>query len=193
VADAGWGREVAAGRVSGPDSGVWAGVGRTLMRVPFGCAGWSVGETGVGRRRGTFPAIPAASPDQLPTVFVTVGIWPVDRAVHLGEETIRIRGRSTARVPGINQIMAKWMVKSSRCAGHRPEPSSSSGSAPLSSTTTWLAASAAGIRASPTVAARPRSRSTSPHSAPETTGGTRAVDLPRIRTVSGDDEPGPRG
>ena len=44
------------------------------------------------------------------------------------------------------------------------------GSAPLSSTMTWPAASAAGIRASPTLAAWPRSRSRSPHSAPETTG-----------------------
>ena len=25
-------------------------------------------------------------------------------------------------MPEINQIMAKWMVKSSRYAGHRPEP-----------------------------------------------------------------------
>jgi hypothetical protein len=44
-----------------------------------------------------------------------------DTATGCVAETVRIRGKSTARVPGINQIMTQaGLVKNSRCAGHRP-------------------------------------------------------------------------
>jgi hypothetical protein len=45
-----------------------------LRRIPSGVRAAQKGEVGVGRRRGNFPVLPAASPTSSPPSFVTVSI-----------------------------------------------------------------------------------------------------------------------
>ena len=79
-------------------------------------------------------------------------------------------GVSPARVSGISQIMPKRMVKSSRCAGHRPEPSSSSRVRTAVLNNDLAGCFCRWYPGFTHTGGPPRSRSTSPHSAPETTG-----------------------